>query len=128
MKLKEVRPKNNFLLSGQIMTSSKRISTSLSPNEIGSNLNQRRKSSAYIRSKSARQFDQISEDGEGIQVSPSAKIIWFAKQSVWAALDALLDKLLLEDKFELKFDRELLPVGGISLFSLKLFLLGCEDF
>ena len=95
----------------QRMKAGRKNSLSVSPNGATAGAQRKRStSSCYIRSKSPRQFDNINEDGEGIQVSPIAKVIWFAKQGVWTALDALLDKLLLEDKSELKFDQELLPV------------------
>ena len=75
----------------------------------------RRRSSAYgssgiNRSRSPRPFEHIAEESEGIEVPPVGKIVWFAKQGLWQALDAFLEKLFQENKVQLRFDPELLPV------------------
>ena len=75
----------------------------------------RRRSSAYgssgiNRSRSPRPFEHIAEESEGIEVPPVGKIAWFAKQGLWQALDAFLEKLFQENKVQLRFDPELLPV------------------
>ncbi|XP_065062546.1 serine/threonine-protein phosphatase 6 regulatory ankyrin repeat subunit A-like isoform X2 [Rhopilema esculentum] len=79
----------------------------------------RRRSSAYgssgiNRSRSPRPFEHITEESEGIEVPPVGKIVWFAKQGLWQALDAFLEKLFQENKVQLRFDPELLPENGLT--------------
>ena len=91
----------------------KKQSVVLSPNDART----RRKSSAYaaappnLRSRSPRPFDNITEESDSIHVPPVGKIVWFAKQGLWQALDSYLDKMCQESsKIQLKFDPELLSV------------------
>ena len=67
--------------------------------------------SPNMRRRLSRPFDNIAEESEALHVSPLAKIIWFAKQGLWQALDSFLDKLFQEGgKIQLRFDSDLLSV------------------
>ena len=101
------------------VTSNKRLSVVLNPNDvrnIGPN-GQRRRSVIYAppspskRHRSPRPSLSHPEEADGIQVPATGKIVWFAKQGLWQALDSFLDKLFQEEKIKLNFDPELLPVG-----------------
>lgn len=102
-----------------IVPSNKRLSVVLNPNDvrhIGTN-GQRRRSVIYAPPSPSKRHHSprpsLSHLGEtdGIQVPATGKIVWFAKQGMWQALDSFLDKLFQGEKIKLKFDPELLPVG-----------------
>lgn len=94
----------------------KKQSTGLSPNDARTNSHRRRSMalnppSPSLRPRSPRPFDSITEDQEGLQVSPIGKIVWFAKQGLWQPLDVFLDKLSQEtSKIQMKFGPESLVV------------------
>eukprot|EP00794_Sanderia_malayensis_P004801 gene4801-5428_t len=115
------------------MTANKKQSLSVCPNEYFTNISRpKRSGSSYGGRPRSRQFDEtssFSEDergnvgGEGIQASQHARIVWFAKQGNWTALDTLLEKLLRDgDKVELHFDPELLLENGLTPL-----MLACRD-
>lgn len=97
----------------------KKQSVALSPQDAKTNSSiYRRKSSTYApqsqtgRSRASRPSDNITEEPDGLQVPPVGKIVWFAKQGLWQALDSFLDKLFQEsNRVQLKFDPDLLSVG-----------------
>ena len=104
---KETAPKQN---------PTKKPSIVLNSNDVRANSHRRRSSalappSPGLRPRSPRTFDNINEDSENLQVPPLGKIVWFAKQGLWQALDTFLDKQFQENsKIQLKFDPELLAV------------------